>query len=388
MELVTNEKTLDPDRKINYQFKVLYAIGIIFVVAGHANANDIIFWNELIHCTGWYMAMFVFASGYFYKSSNDEHPLAYIWKKVKRLMVPYFLWNIFYGIVVLILSKFGFTIAMPFDWRNFLFRALCEGPGFKFNLPAWFVIPLFFSEVYNVLIRFCLKKLTENKRNIVLLVLNTLIGFFGIYIAMQYTGKIVVGLPLFGTRLAYFIAFFTFGYMYKMYVEKYDTLSNFWYFTIIISIELLYILIKGESPVYSIIGMFNFENPVLPYIMGLVGLAFWLRIARILTPVVGHSKKLNMIADNTFSIMTNHEFGFFLMNTGFYFLTAVCSLPLKFDVEKYKTSVEYIFLPRGRGFPMVYVAFAIVFSLLIQKLAVFLKGRLYSVYLKVSQKGE
>ena len=62
--------------------------------------------------------------------------------------------------------------------------------------------------------------------------------------------------------------------------------------------------------------------------------------------------------------MINHEFGFFILNTGFFILTAVLSLPLKFDVNKYKSAVEYIFFLRGRGFPIVYVIFGISVSLL------------------------
>lgn len=75
---ITNQTNIA--NKTNYQFKILYFIGIIFVVAGHARANDLIFWNELIHCAGFYMGMFVFCSGYFYKSENDLHPVKYIVK--------------------------------------------------------------------------------------------------------------------------------------------------------------------------------------------------------------------------------------------------------------------------------------------------------------------
>lgn len=354
----------DSVKKTNYQFKILYAIGIIFVVAGHAGANDMIFWNELIHCAGFYMGMFVFCSGYFYKSENDLHPVKYIVKKVKRLLIPYFLWNTFYGLVMFVLLKSGFSFIDKVSIQDFLLKPLLGEPVFKFNLPSWFVIPLFFTEVYNVLIRWILQRVSENKKNILLLFLNLIIGFIGIHVAMQYEPDTVSGVVLFLTRFANFLPFFIFGYIYKMYVEKHDNLSSFWYFFIIVVIELLYILIYGHSPIYLIIRMFNFENPVLPYVMGLVGIAFWLRVARLLSPVIGASKKINLIADNTFTIMTNHEFGFFILNTGFFVLTAVLSLPLKFDVDSYKSAVEYIFFLRGRGFPIVYVIFGICVSLL------------------------
>lgn len=372
------ENTLEnmKQRKVNYQFKVLYAIGIFFVVAGHARADDFIFWNELIHVAGFHMALFVFASGYFYSAGSEETPGAYIVKKTKRLLVPYLLWNLFYGILVWILFKCGYTIGInspekPVIWQQFFYDPFTVGPHFSFNVPSWFVLPLFVTEVLNVLIRFPFRKIQGFWKETVFLALSILTGFAGIIVANKgYNHDF--GLLL--TRVMYFTPFFTLGYFYKLYLEKKDTLSSFWYFTIIVLIEILYILVNGASPVYSIIGMYNFENPFLPYFMGLVGIAFWLRVSRILAPAIGKSKYLNAVADNTFSIMTNHELGFFVLNTLFYIAISVTHISsLKFDVEKYKSAVEYIFLPRGRGFPLVYVVFGICFSILLQKLIVFIK---------------
>ena len=61
------------ENKINYQFKVLYALGIIFVVIGHiANNNVHLFLNNIFPVAGSHLALFVFASVYFYKKEVEN----------------------------------------------------------------------------------------------------------------------------------------------------------------------------------------------------------------------------------------------------------------------------------------------------------------------------
>lgn len=370
--MVSNPLAKESKREINYTFKVLYAIGIFFVVCGHAQADDFIFWNELIHAAGFHMGLFIFASGYFYSIKNNDAPLAYTIKKVKRLLIPYLLWNCFYAIVITVLYQFGFKIGNPVNLKNLIIDPLIDGPKYLFNLPSWFVCPLFFTELINVWLRAALKKFAGKKLDITLFIITLLLGFAGIHFAGDESG--ISGVRLFITRLMYFLPFYNLGFIYKNYLEKKDTLSSFWYFLIIILIELLYILVYGSSPCYSIVGMFHFDNPILVYIMGTVGIAFWLRVSKIMAPAIGKSKYLNLVADNTFTIMINHGFGFFVLNGLFYIALSVIGQASKFDLESYKTMVHYIFLPRGRGFPLVFVVFGIVFSLLMQKIVLLVKS--------------
>lgn len=363
-----------PKREINYQFKVLYAIGIFMVVAGHARADDFLFWNEVLHVAGFHMALFAFASGYFYSEKSEDKPGAYIWRKTQHLLIPFLLWNIFYGVVVFVLSKFGYTIGTPVTWQKFVYQSFTGNPPFAFNVPSWFVLPLFYTQVINVLVRCFFRKFQGLIKELIFLGASFLIGFAAIILAGPEENT---GFSLHIYQMMYFMPFYTLGIFYKRYLEKKDKLSSFWYFTIIVLIELCYILLMGSSPVYSIIGMFHFDNPVLTYFMGIVGIAFWLRVSKILAPAIGKSKPLNLVADNTFSIMTNHELGFFVLNTVFYVLLTVANVSTKFDVEQYMADVAYIFLPRGRGFPLVYVVFGICFSILLQKIVDFVKSKLF-----------
>jgi len=351
------------DRKINYQFKLLYAIGIFFVVAGHAGGEEFIFLHELMHCAGFYLAMFVFASGYFYDRVYDSMPGEYILKKLKKFFIPYILWNLFYGFLVFILSKFGFTIGMPITLVKLTYKPLLGIPLFSYNSPSWFVIPFLLTEVYNACVRRILLNVSENVKNIGLMSFNLFLGLAGIYLAKK---GISSDIQLFFTRFMYFVPFYYLGYIYHIYLEKKDVLSNFWYFTILIALELVIILINGHSPYYLIMDMRDFSDPFTPYLVGILGIAFWLRVSRILAPAIGKSKYIVMVANNTFAIMMHHFLGFTILGAMFYIASKFISVLPKFDIEAFMNSSDYIYMPRGRGFPLLYTIFGIAFSILLQ----------------------
>ena len=51
-----------------------------------------------------------------------------------------------------------------------------------------------------------------------------------------------------------------------------------------------------------------------------MGIAFWLRMAKILEPSLGKGRWLNAIADNSYSIMVNQYLGFMVVKAGFAFV--------------------------------------------------------------------
>lgn len=54
------------NKKVNYKFKFLYTIGIIFIVAGHCKNGGISIFYEWFPPYSFHLALFMFASGYFY----------------------------------------------------------------------------------------------------------------------------------------------------------------------------------------------------------------------------------------------------------------------------------------------------------------------------------
>ena len=70
-----NQQTLT--NNINYQFKLLCAMGICFVVSGHCGSRISLFY-EFFEPYAFHLGMFVFVSGYFYKEINEKKIRHYI----------------------------------------------------------------------------------------------------------------------------------------------------------------------------------------------------------------------------------------------------------------------------------------------------------------------
>ena len=66
--------------KENREFRVLSAVGIILVVAGHLGYNlfDL---GGLFPYYSFHVFLFLFVSGYFYKKEAEENILGYLWGK-------------------------------------------------------------------------------------------------------------------------------------------------------------------------------------------------------------------------------------------------------------------------------------------------------------------
>lgn len=99
---------MKPDTKENRQFRILSALGIIFVVAGHLG-YDVFTVGGLFPYYSFHVFIFLFVSGYFYKEEAEEDMAGYIWGKCVTLLFPYFLWNLFYGVAAQVLRRTGLS---------------------------------------------------------------------------------------------------------------------------------------------------------------------------------------------------------------------------------------------------------------------------------------
>ena len=75
--------------KENRQFRILSALGIIFVVAGHLGYN-VFELGGLFPYYSFHVFIFLFVAGYFYKEEAETNILHYILKKCRSLLLPYF----------------------------------------------------------------------------------------------------------------------------------------------------------------------------------------------------------------------------------------------------------------------------------------------------------
>ena len=291
--------------KTNKQFMILSAIGIIMVVDAHS-------WTILSLVTqffpynSFFMPMFMFVSGYFFNYIRvKENPIKYVVHKVKSLLLPYFGWMLFYGVLTTILRIFT-----PIDYGyeltlfNLFVRPWISGNVFDINNPTWFIPVLFLVSICYVLLRLVFGKYWNNW--IAAVVLR---GFGGVAVYLSIQGYNVGGI-LTILKTTFFLQFYQLGVLYRERIESAFATNGWQSFGICITAILINVvcLFRYKSIDFggSELTGFHSDNYFLPLITSLTGISFWLVISKLLVPVLKYNRICNYISNHTFGIMTHH----------------------------------------------------------------------------------
>lgn len=372
---------------VNLQFKLLSAIGILIIVGGHCYHGALPTAYDWFPTYSFNLALFVFISGYFYKDKYEGNFLQYIWKRFKRLVIPAYLWNIAYGLFVMFMSNFGYTIGAKVNAYNLFVMPFVDGEGFQYNLGSWFVYPLFVVCVVNVLFRKLLD-LIKLKNEYLILVIYLVVGIIGVQLSIDAkdTGG-VHGFTLLAYRSMLFLPWLQFGKVYKEKLEKHDNLNSIAYFAILFAIQLI-LNTFFKNLEYTPSKCSGFENGcIIPFVTAITGIAFWLRISKLLTPVVKNWKFVNLIADNTYSIMIHQLLGFMAVKWIFYVLSFIPNLFNDFDVSKMHSSIWYYYLPNGQKLhAIVYLTAGIFLPILIALICKWISAPIKKQIIKLAPK--
>lgn len=349
--------------KENKEFRILSAIGIILVAAGHLGYNlfDV---GGLFPYYSFHVFIFLFVSGYFYKKESQEHMVSYLRGKCVTLLLPYFVWNLFYGIVTMLLHKAGFTIGQDLSLYTLFVAPFEGGHQFMYQFPAWFVPALFMVEAVNVCMRKVLSLLHLDYEWLI---------FAGCLLLGMATVLLAAGGHVWGYykipgRVLFMLPGFQMGRIYKEKLEKHDNLSNGLYFLIVMGIQLLLVANCGGLA-FSAVWVTSFANgPVIPYLTVITGIAFWLRAAKIIKDIPYFSGKLTDIGRNTYAIMMHHIFAFFLVKAVFYLVHCFTPLCADFDTAMFFSDVNFVFLLNGvEAGKWIYLAAGIGIPMIIGK---------------------
>ena len=330
------------DTEENRQFRILSALGIIFVVAGHLGYG-VFDLGGLFPYYSFHVYIFLFVSGYFYKDEAEKNIGGYIWKKCRMLLVPYFLWNLFYGVLAQVLHGIGLSLGEVLSFRTLFLSPFIDGHQFLYNFSAWFVPALFLIEVMNVVMRKVLGSL-HLKCEWLIFTASLIVGMATIQLAM---GGHVWGIYKFPGRLLLMFPGFQMGKIYKEKIESSDALPDGVYFMIVIGVQIL-ISIFNAGLAFGVVWVTSFANGfVIPYLTVVTGIAFWLRMARLIseTPVV--SGKLAVVGRNTYPVMMHHAAVFMLIKGIFYLCSVLTPLCAGFDRELFFHDINYVYLAGG-----------------------------------------
>lgn len=291
----------------NKQMDVLLCLGILLVVLGHVGTNswktELFDWFVIY---SFHMPMFFFISGYFYKPERERTYGATVLRLTKKFVIPYYIWNLVYGVIVFALKNAGLVrFKLDKSISNFFITPWTTGDQYQLNSPAWFLLTLFLVElVYLSLHKFFAWIKIKNEYFLLLPFLCMGIAGGGMMVYGVAKGSLLVL-----AKLLYAIFFYHLGHLYKEKLEKFDKLNNLAYFGILFVIQ-YFLMVKTKG--FPYISMWNGsittmgKNIFLPVAVALTGTAFMLRVSKILTPALGESKIVQKISMSTKTIMIHH----------------------------------------------------------------------------------
>ncbi|WP_032122630.1 acyltransferase family protein [Clostridium amazonitimonense] len=296
----------------NKEMAMLKAIGIILVVMTHG--YQIFLWFSPY---SFHMALFIFVSGYLYKETYEDNVPKYILKKVKRMLVPYFIYNIVYAsITYFLMIRYNITLGEKPNLFNFFVQPFIDGHQYHLFLSGWFLIELFLIQASFVIIYKYSKKVTKN--DYLHLLLFCLMGLAGTYLAKIYPKPKGIYLPIIRTMFCMF--FYYFGIFYRKRLEDKNLFRS--RNMLIVFITQVFCIVKFGIIDYELAWANYYGRLILPFVVSLTGIYMSIFVAKAMVKLFPENDFLYTIGENTMHIMLNHMIVFFVINGIFYKLGA------------------------------------------------------------------
>lgn len=325
----------------NHQFRILYAIAIILVVAGHCGNGGMNVLFDWFTPYAFHLGIFAFGSGYFYKIKECDRQFDYLKRKIKHLLIPLFLCNLFYGILVEVMRPLGMSIGGGLNFQNLIITPMQHGHQFVYNLGTWFVFPLFVIVIFNNIL-FKLLAFLGERRAIVTFILYLALGIISVKLAKNGYNK---EWYLLLTKTMFLMPMFGLGLLYRKY-RFFDSLNNGLFLFIVLTLQYLLLLRFGCPVGNNIAWMRDFHgSSYLPFVAEFLGIMFWLRMCAIVEPVLKSNKLINEIGSHTFEIMTHHLLAMVFIKA--IFALAALKLSLNFSFEQFTHNIGYYYCPKS-----------------------------------------
>lgn len=355
----------------NKEITVLMGLGMIFVVVGHKGGISL--FSEWFPFYSFHMQLFMFIAGRLFKEKYIYEIPLYIKNKIRHLLIPYYLNNFVYCIIAFVCCKyyqFTFIDKKYFSGLNYTFfktffiEPFYTGHQYVFNLPAWFVPQLFLIQIASVLIIYIFNPKHKLFNDIIIIAVLLFGGVMNLYFIKTS------GLDQTLIRTIYLLPFFFLGYIYQKRLVKYDHFNSYYYFLTLFLIQasLIFTTRLLKYKLITTIVVFNKYTPgcILSFIVPLVGIAFWTRVARLLTPVLSKSKPFMYLGKNTWTVMMHHMFVFFLCNCIVCQISEAIPFQLQFNTQKFHSSIWYYYPIIGKLTGLLYCVAGLSIPLIVK----------------------
>lgn len=324
------------DKIFSDKINILKALAIVLVVSGHLEFR----FFDMFPPYSFQLALFFFISGMLFKEKYLDNVADFIKRRVKSLLLLYFLYSAFYAIVTIILAKLtGKFWGMDLNLYNFFVTPFLNGHQFDLSCPMWFVTQLFITMVTFLFLERMIRNLSTTKKSIIY----TLMGFSAIPLS-----KVFPLTPVFLVIIRTMFSLF-FVYLGHFYIKKIH--GNYNIFTpkilgIVLCLQaVLWHFNRDFDPVHGIglsyvLVWARFDSQIIvPVLTSITGIWFSLFFIEITYNYLKDIKFVRLIGENTYHIMANHLFVMYIITAVIFKLNGI---PIS---ERNTHNIYWIFNP-------------------------------------------
>ena len=324
------------DKIFSDKINILKALAIVLVVSGHLEFR----FFDMFPPYSFQLALFFFISGMLFKEKYLDNVADFIKRRVKSLLLLYFLYSSFYAVVTVILAKLtGKFWGMDLNLYNFFVTPFLNGHQFDLSCPMWFVTQLFITMVTFLFLERMFRNLSTTKKSIIY----TLMGFSAIPLS-----KVFPLTPVFLVIIRTMFSLF-FVYLGHFYIKKIH--GNYNIFTpkilgIVLCLQaVLWHFNRDFDPVHGIglsyvLVWARFDSQIIvPVLTSITGIWFSLFFIEITYNYLKDIKFVRLIGENTYHIMANHLFVMYIITAVIFKLNGI---PIS---ERNTHNIYWIFNP-------------------------------------------
>lgn len=289
------------------EINMLKALAIMLVVSGHLEFSLLGIFTPY----SFQLALFFFISGCLFKDKYLNDVTTFFEHRIKSLLVPYFLYNVFYMFVTIGIAKItGEFWGMPLSFKNFFITPFLNGHQFDLSCPLWFVTQLFMTMIVFLFLFRTMNNITKNK--FIHLAFFMIIGLLAIPFDKIFPLTPIM-LVVVRTMMSLFFVYL--GYFYTHYIkDNYNIFTPKWFGSIIVLQSILWMFNRDFSPEHGIglsyvLVWGRFDNQlIVPIITSITGIWASLFTVKILYPYLKNVKFIENMGNVTYHIMANHLF--------------------------------------------------------------------------------
>ncbi len=324
------------DKILSDKINILKALAITLVVSGHLEFRLF----DMFPPYSFQLALFFFISGMLFKDKYLDNVAEFIKRRVKSLLVLYFIYSAFYAVVTIVIDKLtGKFWGMELSWKNFFITPFLNGHQFDLSCPMWFVTQLFMTMVTFLFLERQFRNLDIKIKTAIY----TIMGFAAIPLS-----KIFPLTPVFLIIIRIMFSLF-FVYLGHFYIRKIH--GNYNIFTpkilgIVLCIQaILWHFNRDFDPTHGIglsyvLVWARFDSQiVVPVLTSITGIWFSLWFIHVTYNYLKDIKFIKLVGENTYHIMANHLFVMYLITAAIFWVNGI---PIS---ERNNHNIYWIFNP-------------------------------------------